>query len=314
MRIFFVLAGLFAALVIAAACGDDDAGRDGTPVATTSAATAAPAFPMTITDDVGIEVTLASEPESVVALAASFVEVLYALGEGGRIVAAETNADYPQEAESIPKISGFSPSVEGIVSYEPDLVLIFFDPGDLQSSLISLGIPTIYLETPSTIAGVYEQIETLGAVTGRTAEAETIVSSMQADIAAIAGELDDVTAGPSVFLEYDAMLFTAGPGSFPDEVFGLLKATNIAAPTGEAFPQMSTEAIIGAGPEVIVLADADFGESAETVAARPGWDAVPAVQDGRVYPVPAALLSRATPRLVDDIQLLAGLFYPEQFE
>ncbi|MCH7809067.1 MAG: ABC transporter substrate-binding protein [Chloroflexi bacterium] len=318
MRIVFVLAGIIiAVLVFAAACGDDDAGGDATPTQTqefTAAPTEVSAYPLTIIDDAGVELTFEESPDSIVALAPSFVEVLFAVGAGDAIVAADENTDYPPEAESIQKISGFSPSVEGIVSYEPDLVLIFFDPGDLQSSLISLGVPVMFLATPSTVDGVYDQIEIIGEVTGHSDEAVDIVSDMKSDIAAIVARLDDVDAGPSVFHEYDAMLFTAGPGSFPDEVYGLLKAPNIAEATGEAFPQMSTEAIIAAEPEVIVLADADFGESFETVSGRPGWGAIPAVQNERVYEVPAALLSRATRRLVDDIQLLFELLYPELLE
>ncbi|MCH7617447.1 MAG: ABC transporter substrate-binding protein [Chloroflexi bacterium] len=312
MRIVFVLAGLIAVLVFAAACGDDDGGPDATPTAVaTATVTDVSAYPLTITDDAGVELTFEEAPDSIVALAPSFVEVLFAVGAGDAIVAADENTDFPPEAESIPKISGFSPSVEGIVSFEPDLVLIFFDPGDLQSTLLGLDVPVMFLATPATIVGVYDQIETIGEVTGHSDEAVDVVSDMKSDIAAIVARLDDVDTGPSVFHEYDAMLFTAGPGSFPDEVYGLLKAPNIAEPTGEAFPQMSNEAIIAAGPEVIMLADADFGESSETVAERPGWGVIPAVQNERVYEVPGSLLSRATPRLVDDIQLLFDLLYPE---
>lgn len=309
MRKTFVLAGLIAVLVLAAACGDDDGGT-ATPIATATPAEAS-AYPLTIVDDAGVELTFEEAPDAIVALAPSFVEVLFAVGAGDAIVAADENTDYPPEAESIPKISGFSPSVEGIVSFEPDLVLIFFDPGDLQSTLLALDVPVMFLATPSTVDGVYDQIETIGEVSGHSDEAASVVSEMKTDIDAIVARLDDVDKGPSVFHEYDAMLFTAGPGSFPDEVYGLLKAPNIAEPTGEPFPQMSNEAIIAAGPEVIVLTDADFGESLETVSARPGWGAIPAVQTERVYGVPAALLSRATPRLVDDIQLLFDLLYPE---
>lgn len=320
MRYVKLLTPLLAALIISAvaACGDDDDDVNPTPTAapaTTAAAseTEQPdgaTFPLTITDDAGVEVTLEAPPEAIVALAPSFVEVLFDLGAEDKIVAADENTDYPPEAESIPKISGFSPSIEGIAAYEPDVVLIFFDPGDLQTSLINLGIPTLFLATPPTIDGVYDQIRTLGVITGTEEEADAIVSQMETDIAAIVDGIEDAD-GPSLYFELDAALFTVGPGSFPDEIFNLLGATNIAQPTGEAYPQMSAEAIIAAEPDVIILADADFGETPETVAARPGWDATPAVQDSRVYGVPAALLSRPTVRLVDDIQMVADLLYPE---
>jgi iron complex transport system substrate-binding protein len=93
----------------------------------------------------------------------------------------------------------------------------------------------------------------------------------------------------------------------------MLKAKNIAEPTGEAFPQMSNEAVIAADPEVIALADGEFGESLETVAARPGWGAITAVKNGRVVPVDDDLLSRPGPRVVDGMEELASILYPEIF-
>jgi len=323
MRFVYLLAGLIAALVLAAAaaCGDgDDGGGEATPTdagATTAATTAPPddsAFPLNITDDAGMEITFDEAPDQIVALAPSFVEVLYAVGAGDSIVAADENTDAPPEAAGIPKVSGYEPSVEAIAGYEPDLVLMCcFDAGGLQGSLTGLDIPTLFFDSPATVEGVYEQIVSIGQVVGHGAEAETLVSEMEADIDAVIAELDDVTTGPSVFHEIDNTLYTAGPGSFVDEVYGMLKATNIAEATGAAYPQMSAEAVIGAAPQVIILADGDYGESAETVAARAGWNTIPAVVNARVYPVPGALLSRPSPRLVEDIQLLATLLYPEQY-
>jgi len=317
MRIVYVLAGLLAVLFVAA-CGDDDDGGDPTQTgaASTAPATtaAAAAFPVTVADDNGIGFTFAEAPDAIVALAPSFVEVLYAVGAGESIVAADENTDYPPEAADIPRVSGFSPSVEAIAAYEPDLVLMCcFDPGGLQGSLTALDIPTMFFDSPATVDGVYEQIETIAEVVGSSEEAATIVADMQSDIDGIISQLDAVEEGPSVFHEYDAELFTAGPGSFPDDVYGLLKAPNVADSTGEPFPQMSNEAVIAAAPAVIILADGDFGVTPESVAARPGWDAIPAVQTDRIYPVNGALLSRPTPRLVNDIQTLAELLYPEIF-
>jgi iron complex transport system substrate-binding protein len=119
--------------------------------------------------------------------------------------------------------------------------------------------------------------------------------------------------GPRVYHEVDNTYFTAGPGSFINDIYALLKAQNIAAPTGQAFPQLSAEAIIAANPEVIILADEDAGESPQTVAARPGWGQIAAVQNHRVYTVDPDIVSRPGPRLVDALQALARLLYPERF-
>ncbi|HSP54940.1 MAG TPA: ABC transporter substrate-binding protein, partial [Dehalococcoidia bacterium] len=111
---------LMACALALSACGGGEA-------STTATAT----FPVTIKDDKGVEVTITSAPARIVALAPSFVEVLFAIGAGSSVVAADENSDYPTEAASIPKISGFQPSLEGIAGYNPDLVLMLFDPGGL---------------------------------------------------------------------------------------------------------------------------------------------------------------------------------------
>jgi cobalamin transport system substrate-binding protein len=298
---------------LALACGDDDdddGAVDPTDEATASASEES-AFPLTLNDDLGTEVTLDAPPEAIVALAPSFVEVLYAIGAEETIVAADENTDYPPDAESIPKISGLEPSVEAIASYEPDLVLYFYDPGGFQQALDNVSITSFYLATPTTVDGVYDQIATIGELTGHSEEATTVVEDMEAEIEATLSGVD-TSAGPSVFHELDPQLFTVGPGSFHDDVYQLLGASNIAESTGEPYPQMTQEAVIAENPEVIILADTDFGESADTVAARPGWDQISAVQNDRVYEYTSALLSHASPRLVDDIIELTTVLYPEE--
>ena len=308
-RLFTALA-LAMLLALGVACGNGDDAASPSP---TESAAEEPGFPVTITDDLGASVTLETQPQAIVALTPSFVEVLFAMGEGDSLVAVDENTDYPAEAESLPEVSGFEPSVEAIASYEPDLVLLTYDPGGLQTALGDLGIASLFFSNPTDFEGLYAQIETLGEVVGQSEEAADLVGQMEADIEEIVGRLEGVTEGPRVFHELDSTLFTLGPGSFQHEAYEMLKAQNIAEPTGEAFPQMSNEAVIAADPEVIALADGEFGESLETVAARPGWDAITAVKNGRVVPVDDDLLSRPGPRVVDGMEELASILYPEIF-
>ena len=317
MKVRYLLLALLAALAVAlSACGDDDGG--GTTASPTAGATGTPAvtagsFPVTITDDNGNDVTIEAAPASIVALAPSFVEVLFAIGAGDAIVAADQNTDFPPEAADIPKISGFEPSVEGIVAYEPDLVLMLFDPGGLQDALQQLGIATLFLASPETIEDTLAQISTLGEAVGHMPEAEDLVGQMRSDISTLKAKLPASGAGPRVFHEVDNTFYTAGPGSFIHDLYATLGAQNIAESTGEAFPQMSAEVIIQADPEVIILADEFAGESAGTVAARPGWDQISAVKSGRVHIVDPNITSRPGPRLVNALETLAMLLYPEAF-
>jgi iron complex transport system substrate-binding protein len=136
---------------------------------------------------------------------------------------------------------------------------------------------------------------------------------MQGRIDDIQERLAAVGQGPRLFHEVDNQLYTVAPNSFVGSLYTILKAQNIAAGAAEAFPQLSQEAIIEADPEVIILADVAAGESAETVKARPGWGSISAVSNNRIYVVDPDIMSRPGPRLVDALETLAKLLYPERF-
>jgi len=308
-RSLWVLPVLLAAALLAlAACSDDDSG-DG-------AATPSPTtvdFAVTVTDSHGDELTFEEPPERVVALAPSFVEILCAVDACGVLVAVDENSNYPPAVESVTKLSGFDPSVEEIVASEPDLVVISFDPGGLQEALEGLGITVLFLDAPQSLAGVYDQIALLGDVMDKREEAEGLVADMQSRVADVTSLLP-VGGGPSIYHELDSTLFSAGPGSFIADLYDVLGAANIANETGSAFPQLSNEAIIDANPQVIILADEGLGESPESVAARAGWNVISAVETGRIHGVDPDLISRPGPRIVDALDELAILLYPEVFE
>lgn len=310
MKKWLLLLTVVLAGALLLACSDGD-GDGATPAPTASEATGG--FPVTVTDDTGAEVTIESQPEAIVMLSPSFAEVLFAIGAGDAIVAVDENSDYPAETEALPKLSGFEPSLEAIVAFEPDLVLLSFDPSGIKGSLNELGIPNLFLANPPDLEGVYAQIETIGEVSGHLEEAQAVTEEMETEIAAIVSQVEDVDQGPRVFHELDNTLFTVGPGSFQDGIYTLLKAQNVAQSTGEPFPKLGNEAVIAADPEVIALADGEFGESLETVAARPGWGSISAVTTGRVLPVDDDLLSRPGPRVVDGVMELASILYPETF-
>jgi len=313
MKAAWLTAALLILTVALAGCGDDDdSPGDAASPAETVGATEAPLFPVTVTDTNGNEVTFEGPPSSIVALAPSFVEIFCELGVCDSLVAIDENSDYPPEVADVPKLSGFSPSVEGIAAAEPDLVVISFDPGGLQDALEQLGIAVLFLDAPASVEGVYEQIAILGDIVGNPSGADELVASMRAQVDEITSRLPD-GEGPRVFHELDSTLYTAGPGSFISDLYVILGAQNIASGADSPFAQMTAEAIIDADPEMIILADEGFGESPESVAARPGWDSISAVVNGRVHGIDPNVVSRPGPRIVDALEELAALLYPEVF-
>lgn len=327
-KLLAALAALFALAIIVACGGDDSAepAQSNSPAATTASnlSRISPVFscseeypgtqpegdfPVTAPDD---SVTLEEPPLRIASLSAGHTEILYAIGAGGQVIAVDNTSDCPEATSALPHIDAFTPSLESIVALEPDIVVLFYAPSGLMDSLAQQGIPALLLDAPSSIDGVYEQVELLGQLTGHETEAQGLVSDMRDAVDAISADLSSAT-GPKVFHEIDTNYYTAGPGSFIDDLYQVVKAQNIAEPTGQPFPQMSEEGVIAANPDVIVLADEDAGESAETVSARPGWSAINAVKNGRVEPVDPDIVSRPGPRLVDALLALAKILYPERF-
>jgi iron complex transport system substrate-binding protein len=298
-------------LALAAACGDGS--DNGTSTPTVTAATAAQ-YPLTLTDGLGRSVTLETAPQRIVSLSPAATEILFAIGAGDQVVAVDKFSDYPPEAAMRQQLDAFQPSVEAIAGAQPDLVLVFYDPGNLVDGLTNANVTAFFLDTPTSVEGVLEQIRLLGEVTGHRQEGEELAQSMQQGVTAIEERLADVEQGPRVFHEVDDQLYTVAPSSFVGDLYAILKAQNIAAGTDQAYPQLSQEAIIEADPEVIILGDTAGGESSETVKARPGWGSISAVTNNRIYSVDPDIVSRPGPRLVDALETLAQMLYPERFE
>ena len=274
--------------------------------AASGARTAAP-FPVAVTAGNG-KVTLAKRPARIVSLSPTATETLFAIGAGSQVVAVDDQSDYPKSAPKT-ALSGYTPNVEAIAAYRPDLVVVAYDPKDLVASLTRLGIPVIHHNGVTTIPGAYQQIRQLGKVTGHTGQAETVVGRMKREIAQIVSKRKRAATGSTVYHELDPTFFSATSKSFVGRVYGLFGLKNIAdaAPGGSDYPQLSPEYIIGSNPDLIVLADTVCcGQNAAAVAKRPGWNVIKAVADHQVVGVDDTLASNWSPDVVDFMQLIAS--------
>jgi iron complex transport system substrate-binding protein len=310
---------LLALVVLAAAVACGEGGGEPSPKASpTVLAAVQVSYPLTIVDIVGREVTIGAQPQRIASLSPAATEILFAIGAGDQVIAVDKFSNYPKEAATREQLDAFEPNLEAIAGVQPDLVLLFYDPGELADSLERLGITTAVLgsveETPESVEAVFDQIRLLGEMTDHVQEAEDLVADMQGRIDAIEEALADVEQGPRVFHEVDATLYTAAPASFVGGLYQILKAQNIAADADQPFPQLSQEVIIERDPEVIILADGAYGESPDTVKARPGWGNISAVRNDRIFVIDPDVVSRPGPRLVEALETLAGFLYPERFE
>lgn len=299
------LAAALAALLalVLAACGGTADEAAGPPPATSGAAE--PAFPVTIEAENGT-VVIEEQPERIVSLSPTATESLFAIGAGDQVIAVDDQSNYPADAP-VTDLSGFQPNIEAIVGYEPDLVVSGFDPGGLVDGLETVGVTVLLQPAATDLEGAYEQIEELGAATGQVEEAEELAAAMDAEIAGLA-ESAGAAEGLTVYHELGPDFFSATSATFIGSVYELLGLENIADEAGaEApdYPQLSAEYIVSADPDLVVLADTKCcGQTAEKLAARPGWRRIGAVADGHVVEADDDIASRWGPRTVDFVELV----------
>ena len=275
---------------------------------------------LTFTDGLGREITLDGPAQRIVSLAPSNTEILFAIGAGDQVIGRDQLSDYPEAAKNITDIGPTFAALntELIVSLQPDLVLSAeINPAEQVKQLEDLGLKVYYLKNPLTLEEMYGNLEIVAQLTGHEAETATLIESLKARVAAVDEKIAPISSRFNVFYELDATdpakPFTAGKGTFIDQLIERAGGYNIASDL-EGYPQMSLEQVVAADPAFIILGDARYGISPESVAQRPGWENLSAVKNGNVLPFNDDLVSRPGPRLVDALEELAKLLRPELFE
>ena len=271
-------------------------------------ARAAGPFPVSITAGNG-KVTVTKRPARIVSLSPTATETLFAIGAGRQVVAVDDQSDYPKGTPRT-TLSGYTPNVEAIAAYRPDLVVISFDPKGLSDALGRLGIPVVFHNAAATLPGAYQQIRQLGKVTGHAPEADALVTRMKRRIGAIVAKARPHSVGATVYHELDPTLYSVTSRTFVGRVYALFGLRNIADAAGAGgsdYPQLSPEYVVSASPDLIVLADTVCcGQRPQTVAARPGWSRVAAVRTGSIVRLDDSIASRWGPRLVDLVRAVGA--------
>ncbi len=273
------------------------------------------AFPVTITDDEGTEVTIAAEPQRIISLSPANTEIAYALGAGERMVGRTDSDDYPPEALELTPVATFSSAnMEQVVALEPDLVLAggnnLTDPDDI-ATMRDLGIPVVVVYAPD-VPTVVADIELIGEAIGAPDEAAAVVAEMTAGFEAVAEAVAAVEYRPRTFYEIGAEpeIYAPAPESFLADMIVLAGGDPVTTTDAGAW-SIPLEELIVADPEIIVLGDANYGVCPDVVATRPGWDTMTAVAVGDVVPVNDVPVTRPGPRLAQGLASLARAIHPE---
>ena len=314
-------------LVLASACAASPAATptaSDPPPASASTAPSPSAWPATLTDDAGRELTLVAEPMRIVSLAPSNTEIVCALDACDRLVGVTDFDDYPPEVADVPDVViAASVDVELVVDAEPDLVLAAgneLTPTAVIEQLEGLGLPVLVLY-PETLEEVYADIELVGAALGRVDASAELVESLESRVADVVAAVEGAERPLTLYEVFHAegTTYTAGEGSFLASLLELAGATPL---TGDAQGLIDPETLVAADPELILLGTASYDPSLaddatalETVRSRAGWADLRAVQAGAVVPyLDDITTTRPGPRIVDGLEALARAIHPERFD
>jgi iron complex transport system substrate-binding protein len=300
-------------LLLAVACGGGDTAADVGDGGETATAAG------TYTDDLGRTVTLETTPERVVALSPSGVETLFAVGvtPAGR----PESATYPEEAMAVESFgTSYQPNLERIAAMSPDLILADATiHREIIPQLEQLGAPVFAVKFGS-VDGVLAALRTVGELTGRTEEGRAAAADIEERVAAVTADTPEtpptviavIAAGPEQY-------FAAKPSSYVGSIIERLGARNLVAedePVGRVagYTALSQERLVQADPDVLILINPVPGAPplSQTLAGNPAWSGLRAFREGRVLDGdPEVYVQSAGPRVVEAIDELSGLFYPE---
>lgn len=260
-------------------------------------------FPVTVKADNG-KVRLDAQPERIVSLSPTATEMLFAVGAGDQVEAVDDQSDYPAGVPTT-DLSGFEPNPEAIAGYDPDLVVATDDA--VADALNRIDVPVIVFDAPARLKGAYVQIRQLGKATGHSEEATEVVTEMKDEITSLLDQVPDRDAPPTAYWELDDQYFSVTSKTFIGQVLSLAGLANIAdeADDQSDYPQLSSEYIVDSDPDYIFLADTECcAQSPETVADRPGWGDLVAVQNDGVVALNDDVASRWGPRVVELFQII----------
>lgn len=317
-------------ILVAAACEDEEEEVGGTatarPTGTAAAATAAPTstpaaagYPLTLKDMMGRSVTIAAEPQRVIATSPTTVETVYAVG--GTLVARDATSDYPPEVADLPAVGrAYAPDFEGIVAQNPDLVIAdSINQARFVQQFEVLGMPVLMAGAAS-----FDDVETamrlVGQALGLSSEAELAITKLEQDRDDLIAQVPQQQVKVLILImDADRRIYAAKPDTYVGSLAQLLKAENPAAGlSGAAGPYpgyvlLSAEQAVTENPDVILTispAPAPAPQLSEILKDVPGYSDLDAVKAGGVHELDVTLFLQAPgPRVIEAMRAMFSLLY-----
>jgi len=267
-----------------------------------------------VTDEVGRKVNVPDRPTRIVSLAPNITETLFALGCDDEIVGVTVHCNYPEAALSKECVGDLiHPSLEKIVSLEPDLVICTADGNRKETAVLleKMGVP-VYVVNPRTLREIIDMILHIGIMTGKEHEAVDLAESLGKRIERVAQRAGPLPK-PRVFFQFGTEgLITAGRGTFINELISCAGGVNIAGDASIRYPRFSIEEIVDQGPDFIFVTSMKNNESpARAKASWQRWHIIPAVRYNKIYLIDSDYLTRPSPRIIDGLEHLFRIMHPD---
>ncbi len=270
-----------------------------------------------VVDEAGRTVRVPLVPSRIVSLAPSLTETIYALGLQDRLVGDTDFCDYPPDAEKKPKVGGgINPNLEVIASLHPDLVLVVksFNRLETVRALDTLGIPS-YSTDPHTVDEIVSSTEKLADVLGAPQAGRNLAVDLQHRLSNLREKVGFLPQTRVLFVVWTEPLVSVGKGTFIADALHKAGADSI-VDSEHDWPQMNLEEVVHLQPDYLIFAasHSDAGtHDFDTLAVKPGWSLLDAVQNRR-FAVISDAVNRPAPRIVSAIEDLARQLHPSAFQ
>jgi iron complex transport system substrate-binding protein len=263
-----------------------------------------------VTDQLGRIVHVPDHPRRIVCLIPSVVDDAYALGAGAEVVAVSDYTRYPMEARHKPSIGlPLTPSLEKIVALHPDLVLGSGDSNRTETvgQLERLGI-TVFMLDPHGVDGILDSITSLGEALNRQQRARELVEQLRQRVQAVHLHAQQQPVIPVFMALWYSPVITIGSRAFITQVLTIAGARSVTEDIAQEWPQVSLETVVARAPQALILMK-NSKMSLDALVQMPGWKALPAVTQRRVYYTDERM-ELPSPVLFDAMEDLAKQLHP----
>lgn len=268
-----------------------------------------------VKDARGVELTFEEPPETIISILPSNTEIVFALGQGDKVIGVSDTDVYPEEVQDIEVVAEYQNiNVERMLELDPDIVLGFEYGNNDMDSLEEVGLPVYAIDGASSMEDIFSDIQGIADALAISENGEVLVSEMQEELDKITETVAEADER-SVYFEISPSpdIWTLGTGTFQHEMLEAAGLQNVFDDV-EDWVGISDEQVIERNPELIFTTVHYTDEDPlEEISNRAGWDSIEAIENDELELMPPDIMDRPGPRIIEAVRILAETAYPDLF-